>query len=266
VFQVAVVGVVLSVAAGQSLRARRLQRALVVRHELDERQRDLTRHLAHDARNALTAVLGLTEDLSDHPDARVAAEAIANAVVHVVATFHELGLTADLPTAAHTDVPWLLKELDPLLRAACGSDISVTIDARARYASCALEPAQLARVVMNLVLNARAAMDVGGSLMIFVREQRDVVSISVQDTGGGIESQLLASLRHPAASRPAWERRGLGLASVRRIIEGAGGSVVLASQLGLGTTVEVRLPRHTPPPPQEALRWRPSEVGAAITS
>lgn len=73
------------------------------------------------------------------------------------------------------------------------------------------------------------------------REQQSFVEIGVSDTGSGIAQEDLEHIFQPFYTTKA-HGIGLGLPITRRLIEDHGGSILVESQLGYGTTVSVRLP------------------------
>jgi two-component system cell cycle sensor histidine kinase/response regulator CckA len=108
---------------------------------------------------------------------------------------------------------------------------------------------QLEQALVNLATNARDAMEGKGALTMTVApsaETAEWVEVTVCDTGAGIEPRVLARLGEPFVSTKAeGQGTGLGLWSVMRMVEGAGGRCVFESAPGQGTTVRL----HLPPPP-----------------
>jgi PAS domain S-box-containing protein len=129
----------------------------------------------------------------------------------------------------------------------------------------------LERVVVNLVTNARDAMVRGGTLRVSLDRRaparEDIadlvaapacwVRLSVEDTGEGIEAELLPHVFEPfVTTRSSGHGTGLGLASVYGIVKDHGGVVNIQSTEGVGTRVDVFLPG-------EASSVRPSPLPAA---
>jgi signal transduction histidine kinase len=117
--------------------------------------------------------------------------------------------------------------------------------------------AQLEQVIVNLALNARDAMPDGGKLSIRTRnvhvgaDSADAgvpagawVSLAVEDNGRGISDADRAHIFEPffSTKSPA-EGTGLGLASCYGIVKQHGGHVLVHSELGRGTTLELYFPR-----------------------
>jgi two-component system NtrC family sensor kinase len=101
---------------------------------------------------------------------------------------------------------------------------------------------QLRQVAINLILNAGAAMQHGGKLVVssaFGPEQ--TVSLKFCDDGGGIATEHLEKIFEPFFTTKV-KGTGLGLAITKQIIEQHHGKISIVSEVGQGTTVEVRLP------------------------
>lgn len=103
------------------------------------------------------------------------------------------------------------------------------------------DPNQLRQVFWNVFLNAVQAMGSHGTLTVETRRDDGVVRIAVNDTGPGIPAADLTLMFEPFQTRRPGGI-GLGLATVRRIVEDHGGRVSLASAPGTGTQVRIELP------------------------
>ena len=105
---------------------------------------------------------------------------------------------------------------------------------------------ELKEVLLNLLENARAALDGSGEIVVRALAQGESVELEVEDTGSGIPREL-----HDRVFEPHFSTRssgsGLGLAIVRRLVESWGGAIRVESAPGVGTTVRVLL-RAVPPP------------------
>ena len=101
---------------------------------------------------------------------------------------------------------------------------------------------QLRQVAINLILNAGAAMQKGGELVVATEPgEDDCVSLKFSDNGGGIAQENLEKIFEPFFTTRA-KGTGLGLAITRQIVEQHHGKIGITSEIGRGTTVEVRLP------------------------
>jgi signal transduction histidine kinase len=107
---------------------------------------------------------------------------------------------------------------------------------------------QLQQVVLNLVVNARQAMDNGGNLYVSVRsfEETATAEIAVRDTGCGIPAEKLREIFEPfyttkQADKQGQGGTGLGLSLCREIIEAHKGRIRVESVVGKGTTFTLKL-------------------------
>jgi signal transduction histidine kinase len=110
---------------------------------------------------------------------------------------------------------------------------------------------QIAQILTNLVDNAYQAMPEGGTLRIEARTQGDIAVITIQDTGEGVDPDLVDRFFEPFFTTRS-EGTGLGLAIVRRLIEAHGGQISIANAETGGAVVTVRLPLE----PARELVWR----------
>jgi signal transduction histidine kinase/CheY-like chemotaxis protein len=128
------------------------------------------------------------------------------------------------------------------------------------------DPTQVWQVLMNLCINARDAMPNGGTLMIKAEGvsgtrhgSARMVQIEVADTGIGIPREHLLNIFDPFFTTKApGKGTGLGLATVKRIIESHRGGIRVESHIGKGTTFFVTFPRagrESIPEPPSALEY-----------
>jgi signal transduction histidine kinase len=118
-----------------------------------------------------------------------------------------------------------------------------------------VDPAQLRQILLNLVLNARDALPQGGQIQISTRSSefpsngepgkaKRAVALAVKDNGCGMDVETCARLFEPFfTTKNPGEGTGLGLATVQRIVNTAGGRIKVESELGSGTLIEVFLPQ-----------------------
>jgi two-component system, NtrC family, sensor kinase len=101
--------------------------------------------------------------------------------------------------------------------------------------------AQLHIVFSNLIRNARDAMPQGGTLRLIIRQDRDHVEITVEDTGIGIPAENLSRILEPLYSTKA-KGIGLGLSIARDIVSRHNGTLHVTSEPGVGSAFTIRLP------------------------
>lgn len=100
---------------------------------------------------------------------------------------------------------------------------------------------QLEQVFMNLTLNAKAAMESGGTLRISARRDQDEIVLEFADTGSGISAEHLNKIFDPFFSTKP-NGTGLGLFVSYGIIQNHHGTIEVHSRVGKGTTFTIRLP------------------------
>ncbi|MDY6949813.1 MAG: ATP-binding protein, partial [Pseudomonadota bacterium] len=118
------------------------------------------------------------------------------------------------------------------------------------------DPNQVEMAILNLAVNARDAMPDGGTLRISAIEEHlaqentiglppgDYLRLSVADTGAGMDQATLARAVEPFFSTKGIGRgTGLGLSMVHGLASQLGGTLAISSRVGIGTNVELWLPR-----------------------
>lgn len=111
-----------------------------------------------------------------------------------------------------------------------------------------IDPSQIERVFMNIIVNAAEAMDGGGDLTL--KTEHDVkeqfIDVTFEDTGRGIAEEDLRRIFDPFfTTKEVGQGTGLGLAISYGIVQEHGGTILVSSVLGSGTTFTVRLPVKT---------------------
>jgi hypothetical protein len=145
-----------------------------------------------------------------------------------------------------------------LLRRTLGEHIDLVTILEPHLWVVKADPGQLEQVLVNLAVNARDAMPVGGHLTIdtglvpaddssvLVSEGLGpgaYVRIRVSDTGTGMPREVIEQAFEPFfTTKPSGQGTGLGLATVYGIVVQAGGTVQIFSEPGLGTTITILLP------------------------
>ena len=109
-------------------------------------------------------------------------------------------------------------------------------------------PGKLQQVFLNLFLNARDAMEHGGTLSIRTWSDDDLVNVEVADTGQGIPAEHLARIYDPFfTTKVAHKGTGLGLSVSYGIVKEHGGNIEVASQPGIGTRFRLEFPLSRKP-------------------
>ena len=132
-------------------------------------------------------------------------------------------------------------------RQALFHNIHVTRNLQADLPLAMIDPAQIERVFMNLIINAAEAMDGSGYLTISTRENKDTndIEIAFSDTGHGISDENLKKIFDPFfTTKDVGHGTGLGLAISYGLVRSHKGSIIVESEVGQGTTFIVILPKE----------------------
>jgi PAS domain S-box-containing protein len=225
--------------------------------------------VAHDFNNLLTAILSYTELARDRlaPDDPVVAD--LDEVVR--AARRAADLTSQLLAFARKQIiepqalnlNTLLDGMDRLLRRVIGEDVELEVRLAPELGYVRADPGQIEQVLINLAVNARDAMPDGGKLIIETRgvtldvffaqqhmgmEPGPYVLLEISDTGVGMDAETQRQIFEPFfTTKEPGRGTGLGLATCYGIIQQHGGSIVLYSEVGLGSTFKIYLPRIAAP-------------------
>ena len=209
--------------------------------------------VAHDFNNLVTAILGYTELLAS----RIPAESDLHEEVSQIrkATESAASLTRQLMAFARKqkmepevlDLNEVVFNLRKIVQRLIGDKISLHTVLDGTIGAVRADAGQVEQVILNLAVNARDAMPEGGTLTIETCEaylEGPCVLLSVTDTGTGMDPQTKSRVFEPFFTTKARGKgTGLGLATVYGIVQQSMGRIVVQSEMGLGTTFEVYLPR-----------------------
>lgn len=99
----------------------------------------------------------------------------------------------------------------------------------------------LRQMLINLLKNAKAAMEGGGIARLATRFDDETIRITVEDTGTGIPDEVLNKIFEPYFTTKI-DGTGLGLTMVYKVVKGHGGDITVQSRPSLGTRFTVQLP------------------------
>lgn len=230
--------------------------------ELNREKNELLGMAAHDLRNPLAAVLGLTrhligetrELLSDRH--REMLDHLQSSSEHMLALVEDLLDLTSLESGTvrlalvACDLPALVDRAVRLARE-LGRQKKISVELRADEAPpaarrAALDPHKINQALTNVLTNAIKFSYPGGLVEVAITYAGGEATISVADHGIGIDAEHLDALFEPfRAGRPGTEGEkttGLGLAIVRRLLRGHGGEVRVESEPGRGATFTLTLP------------------------
>jgi signal transduction histidine kinase/CheY-like chemotaxis protein len=262
------------------------------REELARAQRleaigQLTGGIAHDFNNLLTIVIGNLDLIFG---ARGDTERIERLAQSAMKAAHRgAHLVRQLLTYARrqlgqpqtVDLNQVIANLGNLIRRVIGEQIEVITTLSPQLAPVQIDPAQFETAILNLVINSRDAIAGAGRITIETRnvivEPRHAaedpeatpgphVVVVVGDSGAGMTPTVLARAFDPFfTTKEIGRGSGLGLSQVYGFTKTAGGHVEIRSELGIGTTVELYLPKSAavpvPPEPEGAIVSLPMAGG-----
>lgn len=224
--------------------------------------------VAHDFNNILTAIIGhlglareaFTEVAPPNHRGFGGLKEVERAAERATALTRQLLTFSRKDVAQPTvlDVNAVLSEMSGMLRRLISENIELTMNLAPQLQRVRADASQLEQVVMNLVVNARDAMPLGGRIVLethnvvlddaYVAIQPEGrvgphVLISVSDNGSGMDPAIRDRVFEPFfTTKEVGKGSGLGLAMVHGIVRQCGGHVVVYSEPNLGSTFRVFLP------------------------
>jgi PAS domain S-box-containing protein len=228
----------------------------------------LTGGIAHDFNNLLQGIVGsldlldrrLAQNRFDEVEKFVAAARVsanrAVALTHRLLAFSRRQPLIPKPTHANP----LVASMEDLLRRTMGETIEIALMLAPDLWLTLCDPNQLESAILNLAINARDAMPDGGRLVLETRNMKldstyaaravetkpgDYICVSVTDTGTGMSHDVIEQAFEPFyTTKPIGQGTGLGLSMVYGFSRQSGGQTKIYSEIGIGTTVKIYLPRH----------------------
>jgi signal transduction histidine kinase len=202
--------------------------------------------VAHEVKNPLTAVRGLVQlvqqrlgDARDRERLAVVLEQVDRAL-SVLSDYLSFARPLSDLTLHEIDLRALLDDVAGVLEARA-LERGVRIEVEGEHARSAIDRQRMREALLNLALNAIAAMPRGGTLTLRVQQSVRGVAIEVHDTGLGMSQDELASLGTPFTSASPGGT-GLGVLLARAVLLQHGGSLSYQSAQGEGTCAKLELP------------------------
>ena len=226
----------------------------------------LTGGIAHDFNNLLSGISGSLEmlesrinagryaDLERFIDAALGSTRRAAALTQRLLAFSRRQVLDPRPI----DINALVAGVDDLIRRTLGPGITMEVTGEDDLWLTKVDPSQLENALLNLSINARDAMPDGGAMTIrtanlqfdakAARERElasgQYVSLSVIDTGAGMSPEVVERAFDPFyTTKPLGQGTGLGLSMIHGFVRQSGGQVRIRSEIGVGTTMTLYLPR-----------------------
>lgn len=220
----------------------------------------LTGGLAHDFNNLLAVIIGSLELVNpDSPDAARISRALKAAERGALLTQRLLAFSRKQSLHPHAvELRTLLENLGELMRHSLPATLTLDIEAQSPAWPAWIDVSQLENALINLVMNARDAMEGQmGTIKIRTWNQRvtrtsgrkeDMVILEIADHGCGMSQEIKAQVFEPFfTTKQTGSGSGLGLSMVYGFVRQSGGRVEIESAPGQGTIVRLQLPRAIVP-------------------
>jgi signal transduction histidine kinase/ActR/RegA family two-component response regulator len=226
----------------------------------------LTAGVAHDFNNLLTVVLGNIRFLEKGIVAAGLDGSLAQRLNYMRAAAERgAKLTDQLLSFSRRqrlepkplDLNETVAKMRDLLQSTMGGSIHIETSLTPGLWPALVDPTQLELAVLNLAINARDAMQIGGTLSVITANKSlgtaggpeepgagDYVEICVKDTGTGMTADVRAKAFEPFfTTKEIGKGSGLGLSQVLGFAKQSGGGVTIDSREGTGTSIHIYLPR-----------------------
>ncbi len=232
------------------------QRAELARANQLKAWAEMSRQVAHEVKNPLTPIQLAAEHLQRvHDDrGRPLGPVVDQCLTTILKQVKLLRrIASEFSTFAAQPVPRFesvaIRDLvDSVLapyRAGLPEAIQLHTDIATDLPAVRCDRTQMARALTNLVENALQAMPDGGRLTLAARDAKEFVTLTITDTGVGMDDEAARRAFEPYFSTKT-AGSGLGLANARRSVEISGGSLTLDTRPGEGTTLTLMLPAVHP--------------------
>jgi signal transduction histidine kinase len=242
---------------------------LTAAEETKDRLRELNelknRHLgiaAHDLRNPLGTIRGLAKfltrtDLTEEKKTRFAESVVG--IADEMLTLLENLLDVAVIESGELQLDRVLANLGELTRARAertassaakkGIEVAIRVE---DVPDTSFDPARIGQVLDNLLSNAAKFTPPGGTVVVSCVRREDRIVIAVADDGPGIPAEELPAIFDAygrSTTRPTGGEKstGIGLSTVKPILDAHGGEITVASTVGEGTTFTVSMPVDLPP-------------------
>jgi len=228
----------------------------------------MTGVMAHDFRSVLLTVIGFSDialaELEEWHPARDYLERIKRVGENAVDLIRNLLVFSrkqDLNLAVH-NINSMINGMTDLLSTVTGSGVRLDISTKAPTGDALIDAVQIEQALMNLMLNARDAMDGTGTLTIETgnvslsvddpeckcykdEKPGDFILISVTDSGRGMSQEVQDKVFEPFfTTKESGNGNGLGLSTVYGVVKQHNGCIRVKSAVDKGATFEIFLPVH----------------------
>ncbi|HVY91941.1 MAG TPA: PAS domain S-box protein [Bryobacteraceae bacterium] len=221
--------------------------------------------VAHDFNNLLTVIIGYADLLRTSiqsgsseghavEEIGLAAERASSLTRQLLAFSRQQVLKAEILNLNES-----IEKIQPMLARLIGENVQIATELHGELWAVSADPGQIDQIIVNLAVNARDAMSNGGKLAIQTSNvvltedysathlgvtPGEYVLMSVSDTGHGMDAETQAHIFEPFfTTKEVGRGTGLGLATVYGIVKQSGGEIGVYSEVGMGTSIHVYLPR-----------------------
>ncbi len=221
--------------------------------------------VAHDFNNILSVIISYTdmalEDLGPMHPRSADLEEVRRAAARASALTRQLLLFSrqQVVVPEVTDLYEVVARMERMLQRIVGEDVELVLSPQKVSGRVKVGADHIEQILMNLVVNARDAMPIGGRVLIetanvsldaesasghLMPAAGEYVMLAVTDTGAGMNAATQARAFEPFfTTKGQGKGTGLGLSTVFGIVQQSGGSIWVYSEVGRGTTFKVYLPR-----------------------
>jgi len=228
---------------------------LVDRHRRHQKQSEIDRYLAglgqvaativHDLRNPLISILGFAKRIREGKgDISAATEVIEDSAQNM-----QRIVDGVLDFAKPIRLELKKEDIRSVIQRACGSckikaeesEVILSVDVPTDPVNMEIDSFNLQRAIINLINNAIEASPKGQRVIIRTETEKNHVGVKVKDFGSGMDRETLENIFVPFYSKKN-RGSGLGMAIVKKIVDGHNGKIQVKSRPGLGTEVLIKLP------------------------
>jgi len=263
------------VAEGRDINQRKTQEEALRRSQKMDAIGQLAGGIAHDFNNQLGVVIGYLDILK----ATVNDEKQLNWIDKSTrATLRSIDLTRQLLSFSRRkstvnsviDINHTLKELETMITRTVTPEVEVKYYLSEDLWLIDVDNGELQDAIINIIINARDVMPNGGKLTFETENVTldktdnlkklnisagDYIQVLISDTGFGIDKKTLEHIFEPFfTTKPEGKGTGLGLAMVYSFVNRFNGSIRFYSELGIGTTIRIYLPRSKSSPQTNATK------------
>ena len=221
--------------------------------------------ISHDFNNQLGIVIGYLDFLKDHTakdkELHQWVNIATTAALRCVDLTRKLLVFSRHQTKEKTvvDLNDILRKQETIIARSLTPEVEVQYFLADDLWTTEIDPGEFQDAILNLVINARDAMPHGGKLLVETSnrhlneeyvvstpelESGDYVQLMISDTGTGMDNETQEHIFEPYfTTKPEGKGTGLGMSMVYGFVKRYGGEIKLYSELGIGTTIRLYLPR-----------------------